>query len=263
MLRIFINKLIFINFKGEILHMALSPLDIVNGIFGLLFVGISIILGVIIVLKYFKTKDKNFLLVGFTWIFLISGWFGTSVSFIVALLTGGDGLSLEMILLLNFIPLPIGLFLWSIAFTNFLYKEKQIVILLLIALYIVIFYSVFLFYIFTDPLIIAEKISPVDTAARSLGFAVFLIIFIAIFLTTGIKFALQTLKINDPETKLKGKLLLIAFPSFCIGGFLDASIPTTALTLIIFRLILILSAILFYGGFVLPNWIKKAFLKEG
>jgi len=60
--------------------MALEPLDIVNGTFGLLFVVISIILGVIIVLKYFKTKDKNFLLVGFTWIFLISGWYGTSVS---------------------------------------------------------------------------------------------------------------------------------------------------------------------------------------
>jgi hypothetical protein len=233
----------------------------VNGTFGLLFVAISIILGIIIVLKYFKTKDNNFLLVGFTWILLISGWFGTSASFIVALLTGGDGLSLEMILLLNFIPLPIGLFLWSIAFTNFLYKEKQILILLLIALYIVIFYSIFLFYIFTDPLIIAEKISPVDTAARSIGFAVFLVIFIVIFFTTGVKFALETLSIDDPETKLKGKLLLIAFPSFCIGGFLDASIPTTALTLIIFRTILILSALLFYGGFVLPDWMKRIFIK--
>ena len=114
----------FINFKGEILSMALEPLDIVNGTFGLLFVVISIVLGVIIVLKYFKTKDINFLLVGLTWIFIISGWCGTSASFLVALFTGGDGLSLEMILLLNFIPLPIGLLLWSIAFTNFLYKDK-------------------------------------------------------------------------------------------------------------------------------------------
>ncbi len=241
--------------------MALTTLDIVNGIFGLLFVGISIILGIIIVLKYFKTRDTNFLLVGFTWILLISGWFGTSVSFLVALITGGDGLSLEMILLLNFIPLPIGLVLWTIAFTNFLYKEKQGLILLFVGIYIIIFYSVFLYFIFTDPLVIAEKISPVDTAARNIGFAVFLIIFIAIFLSTGIKFALETLKIDDPETKLKGKLLLMAFPSFCIAGFLDASIPTTALTLIIFRTILIISAVLFYGGFVLPEWMKKIFLK--
>ena len=251
----------FINFKGEILSMALEPLDIVNGTFGLLFVVISIILGVIIVLKYFKTKDINFLLVGLTWIFLISGWYGTSASFLVALFTGGDGLSLEMILLLNFIPLPIGFLLWSIAFTNFLYKEKQLLFLLAIGIYIIIFYAVFLYFIFTDPLLIAEKISPVDTAARSPVMAIFLIIFVVIFFVTGVKFALETIKIDDPETKLKGKLLLIAFPSFCIGGFLDASIPTTALTLIIFRLILISSSIEFYGAFILPNWMKKAFLK--
>ena len=240
--------------------MPLEALDIVNGTFGLIFVVISIILGVIIILKYFKTKDKNFLLVGFTWIFLISGWYGTSASFIVALFTGGEGLSLEMILLLNFIPLPIALFLWSIAFTNFLYKEKQRLFLLVIGIYIIIFYTVFLYYIFTDPLIIAEKISPVDTAAKNIGFAIFLVVFILVFLVTGVKFALETMKIDDPETKLKGKLLLIAFPSFCIGGFLDASIPTTALTLIIFRLILMSSAIEFYGAFVLPNWIKKRLL---
>jgi len=241
--------------------MPLEALDIVNGTFGLLFVVISIILGIIIVLKYFKTKDKNFLLVGFTWIFLISGWYGTSASFLVALFTGGEGLSLEMILLLNFIPLPIALFLWSIAFTNFLYKEKQRLFLLVIVIYIIIFYTVLLYFIFTDISYVAEKISPVDTAANSYILASFLVVFIAVFFITGVKFALETMKIDDPETKLKGKLLLIAFPSFCIGGFLDAAIPTTALTLIIFRLILISSSIEFYGAFILPNWMKKAFLK--
>lgn len=142
-----------------------------------------------------------------------------------------------------------------------MYKEKQLLILLIIGIYIIIFYAIFLYYVLTDPLLIAEKISPVDTAARSPVMAIFLIIFVVIFLITGVKFALETIKIDDPETKLKGKLLLIAFPSFCISGFLDASIPTTALTLIIFRLILISSSIEFYGGFILPNWMKKAFLK--
>jgi hypothetical protein len=241
--------------------MALEPLDIVNGIFGLLFVVISIVLGLIIVSKYFRTKDKNFLLVGFTWIFLISGWYGTSASFLVALITGGDGLSLEMILLLNFIPLPIALVLWSIAFTNFLYKEKQLTYVIFVSIYIAIFYIIFLYYIITDVSFIAEKISPVDTAANNFLLAMFLVIFILIFFISGIKFALATLSIDNPETKLKGKFLLIAFPSFCIGGFLDAALPTTALTLIIFRIILILSAIMFYSAFIMPNWIKNKFLK--
>lgn len=241
--------------------MALETLDIVNGIFGLIFVLISIILGVIIVLKYFKSKEINFLLVGLTWIFLVSGWYGTSVSFLVALFTGGDGLTFEMIILLNLIPLPLALIFWSIAFTNFLYKERQTLFLAFIFIYITIFYIIFLYLLFTQPILIGEKISPVDTKGNSPVVVILLLVFILIFLTTGVKFALATMKIDNPETKLKGKLLLIAFPSFCIGGFLDAAMPTTALTLIIFRLILISSAIEFYWGFVLPNWMKKRILK--
>ncbi len=241
--------------------MVLETLDIVNGTFGTLFVSISVILGIMIILKYFKTKNINFLLVGLTWIFITSGWWGTSISFLIALLTGSEGLSFEMIMLFNFIPLPIALICWSIAFTNFLYQEKQIIFLIIVGIYITIFYVIFLYFIITDPILIGEKITPVDTKGNSPILVIFLVVFIIIFFITGMKFALETMKLNDPETKLKGKLLLVAFPSFCIGGFLDAAIPTEALTLIIFRLILISSAIEFYGGFVLPNWMKKHLLR--
>jgi hypothetical protein len=242
--------------------MALELLDILNGTFGLIFVGISIILGLIIVSKYFKNKNVNFLLTGFTLVFLVSGWYGTSVSFLVALSTGGDGLFFETIMLFNFLPLPASLILWIIAFTNFLYKEKQKLFLIGAVIIIASFYSYFFFFLFTDPIVIGEKISPVDTKGNSLVLSIFLVILLSIILVTGVKFALETMKVENPETKLKGKLLLIAFPSFAIGGFLDALIPSTALTLIIFRLILISSAIEFYGGFILPNWLKKIFLKE-
>ena len=75
--------------------MALTPLDILNGLFGLLFVIISVILGLIIAFKYFKNNDKNFILIGFTWVFITSGWYGTSLSFLSALILGGEGLSLK------------------------------------------------------------------------------------------------------------------------------------------------------------------------
>ena len=105
--------------------MSLTPLDILNGTFGLSLVIISFILGLIVLFKYFKNKNKNFILLGINLILLASGWFGTSTSFIVALIYGNDGLALEMILLLNFIPLPIGLMCWIGFYTNVLMKEKQ------------------------------------------------------------------------------------------------------------------------------------------
>lgn len=243
--------------------MALEPLDIVNGIFGLFFVLISIIVGVIIIKKYFKNKDINLLLVGMTWILLASGWYGTSASFLVALFTSEtDGLSFVMIMLLNFIPLPFALIFWMIAFTNFLYKDKQKVILGVVCIFITVFYSVFFYFLFTNPIIIGEKISPVDTKGNSLLLGIFIFILVGLLLITGIKFALETRKFEDSETKLKGKLLLVAFPLFVIGAALDALMPTTAITLVIFRLILIISAFFFYSAFILPDWMKKILLKE-
>ncbi|MFX1394862.1 MAG: hypothetical protein ACFFAH_14980 [Promethearchaeota archaeon] len=242
--------------------MALEPLDIVNGIFGLLFVLISIIVGVIIIKKYFKNKDINLLLVGMTWILLASGWYGTSTSFLVALFTGTDGLSFVMIMLLNFIPLPFALIFWMIAFTNFLYKDKQKIILGVVCIFITVFYSVFFYFLFTNPIIIGEKVSPVDTKGNSPILGIFILILVGLLLITGLKFALETMKFEDSETKLKGKLLLIAFPSFVIGAALDALMPTTAITLVIFRLILIFSAFFFYSAFILPDWMKSLLLKK-
>ncbi len=242
--------------------MALEALDIVNGIFGVLFVIISIIVGVKIALKYFNNKDINILLVGLTWVFIVSGWYGTSASFLIALLMGNEGLSFEMIMLLNFLPLPLALFFWMTAFTNFLYQEKQKMVLILCGMFIVIFYGIFFYFLITDPIVIGEKISPVDTKANSLLLGLFLVILLIVILVTGVKFSLVTLKFDNPETKLKGKLLLIAFPSFCIGGFLDALIPSTTITLVIFRVILISSAIEFYSAFIMPSFLKKRLLRH-
>ena len=123
----------------------LEALDIMNGIFGLAFITISMIVGFSIISKYLKNKNINLLYVGITWIFICSGWYGTSVSFLVAFFNAGEGLPLEAILLINFLPLPIGLICWLMAFTNFMYKEKQKIILLSVIIFVIFFYSIFLY----------------------------------------------------------------------------------------------------------------------
>jgi len=66
---------------------------------------------------------------------------------------------------------------------------------------------------------------------------------------------------------LKGKFIILAMLFFAIGTGLDGLKPILfpdyiGLVLVINRLILISSAITFYIGFTLPNWVKKLFLKE-
>ncbi len=54
--------------------MSLNTLDTINGIFSILFVGISLLVGLIIFSRYFKYKEKVYLLVGATWIFISEPW---------------------------------------------------------------------------------------------------------------------------------------------------------------------------------------------
>lgn len=242
--------------------MTLSPLDYLNGIFGTLLVLISITLGLMIALKYFKNRNINFVYVGLAWCFFVSGWYGTTISFYVALFTGGEGLSFAEIIALNFIPLPVGFILWLLAFTNFLYKDKQKVIMGITLLITIGFYILFLYFLIKDPSHVGYKISPVDTSGNITVLIIYLLFLVAIIFITVIKFGIETAKIDNPETRLKGKFLILASPTFCIGAILDAMLPTDAITLIILRLMLIASGILFYGGFILPNWMKKIFLRS-
>ena len=89
-------------------------------------------------------------------------------------------------------------------------------------------------------------------------------------LVTGVIFAQKSVKSEDREVRLKGKLLRGAFISFTIAAILDASLgmifedptdPLLAIMVVIIRILLIVSALEFYGGFLLPKWMKEIFTK--
>jgi hypothetical protein len=240
----------------------LEDIQIVCGVLNLAFIGLSIYLGGSIALKYRANKNKNFLYVGFAWILFCSGWWGTTTSFIIALFTNTDGCPFESIMLINFIPLPFGVILWLYAFTNFMYKRLQKPIITSFVCLLVIFEAVFISMIILDPVAIGVKINAVDTRTYNPIFYGFLLVVIISVLITGILFAREMLKMDDPEMKLKAKLMFVAWPLFGIGGFLDAGLPLSFTILIITRIMLFTSAILFYGGFILPNWMKTLFLRE-
>ena len=81
-------------------------------------------------------------------------------------------------------------------------------------------------------------------------------------LITGILFGKASLKVDDAEIKLKGTLLILAFISFVLGAILEILSGLSIVILIIARLILISSSFEFYGGFILPEWMKTLFLRK-
>jgi hypothetical protein len=240
--------------------MTLNPLDILNGIFSLIFVIISLFVGFIILTRYFKYKEKVYFYVGGTWVFISEPWWPSSISFIVALING-VGIPSWIYFLIGNIFVPIAVVLWLFAFTEFQYSEKRKLILSIFAIIGAIFEILFFTFLFSSPGLIGELNGPVDVNYKYF-IMIFLIIYLLIVVISGFLFANLSIKSEDPEVKLKGRLLIIAYITFAVGALLDSSLPLNETLIIITRLILIFSALCWYGGFLLPKWMKKYLLKK-
>ena len=82
------------------------------------------------------------------------------------------------------------------------------------------------------------------------------------FLITGFLFVRESLKSENPEIRLKGKFILIAFLFYTMGTLIDVIIDIpTEITIVLARTIMIVAIFMFYIGFTMPNWVKKRFLK--
>jgi len=243
--------------------MTLTPDEFINGIFSLIFALISIVIGITIIAKYPKSKNRIILLVGLVWLGIVSSWYASSSSFLVALLTDCNGYmsAPQYYFIIGVVPLPITAYIWMTAFTDLLYKKRQTTILLIFAITGIIFEMAFFTILLIDHTLIGEVTSPVDAEYEFFvtAYQLFLVLMVLI---TGFLFARQSLKSDSPEIRLKGKLLFAAFTSFVLGSVLEILSGISIIILIVARLILISSSIEFYGGFMLPKWMERLFLKE-
>jgi hypothetical protein len=226
---------------------------VINGLFSIFLIIVFVIVGLKILLKYREYKEKIFFLTGIAWIGISEPWWPSAIGFLMVLFTG-NGPSLEVYLILNNMFLPIFLFLWLMAVTEMMQTKRRVPLLLVYLLIAIILESLMIYYLITDVSKLAVMVSPVD-----INFGLITILHIAfnliIFMISGILFSLKTLNLDDPENKLRGKFLLIAFILFLIGAILEIVI-----TLPPNRIIILLSAIIFYIGFMMPEAIKTRFL---
>ena len=178
----------------------------------------------------------------------------SSISFLIALGTG-TGLPIEIYFIVGNMFIPLVIIVWLFAIFNLTSIKKKKPILAAYIILATIIESIFIFYLLTDVSQLGVMINPVDIDYATIVI-VFLIANILIFFTTGILMTRESLRSDKPETKLKGKFLLIAFISFLVGAAVDSIITFPAS-----RLILVFSGLMFYIGFVLPEGIKTRLLK--
>jgi hypothetical protein len=238
--------------------MALQPIDIANGVFSIIFVSISILIGLTIISKYFEYKRRTYLLIGLTWIGMSAPWTPSSISLLTYFLFG-TVLPIEILLFIAIFFLPIVQIFWIMVVCVFKEIKKRKLIVGVFIVEGILFEIYFILNLLTNPSAIGEFSGTFDMNYR-LWVNLFLFSLLIIFLITGTMLALESYKSEDREVKLRGKFLFLAFYSFIIGSILDIFSATSIILLTIARLILISSAFEFYNGFILPDWMKKRFV---
>jgi len=243
-----------------------------NGITALLWVISGILVGLLLIVKYFKYKDRTLLFVGTCIIILPSPWWPAAFGYVLALF----GIYLEDvfygILLLG--PLTIDIFIWLYVVSDALYKEKQKIIMLLIGVYTIsseiLIMSLSLINV-NDYIMV--RIGLIDIRFQ-LPLMIMNLILSVIFIISFVLYALPVLKSDIPETHLKGKFAFSFLILFMIGNVMDAIIPWDLISnnaqisliiessvALIARITLIVAVFCLYNVFILLEWVKKKLLK--
>ena len=238
----------------------LNEWEILQGSFTLMFVLISIILGLTILLKYFSIKDKIFIFVGVTWIFLSSGWWGNTFSFLSIILFNYT-FEPFLFLFLGNVFIPVALLCWIYAICHLIYKKSKNKILALFLAICVPYEIILIILLIINPSLVGTMRSKFDSKPELLPM-IFQIFALLVAIITGFIFSIVSMKSKDPEIKWKGRFLLCGFISFTIGSFMDSFITFDPITLVVVRLILIASSILYYLGFLLPDRIAKLLIPK-
>ena len=240
----------------------LSGLDLLHGIFTLLFVIISLLVGIRILLKAFEVSfgRREYIAVGIAWMSISTPWFGNSFSFLLFVIFGYR-LELVPYLFLENVFIPLAIICWIYAFSTLVYPNSVKKMTLIFGV-ICIAYEI---YLIANLILNPGNIGTLEgnfDSSHTLIPNLFKIFGIIVVLITGVIFAKKSMNADDKSTQWNGRFLLIAMISFTVGAFLDVVLSVSPIELIIVRLILISSAIEYYLGFFLPNSVAKRLLKE-
>ncbi len=240
----------------------LTNFEFFYGILTFIAVIISFILGIIIMIKYKKFKKVEFILVGLTWIFVVSPYWSDAIQFITITFFEYQISSEIYFFIANAFIAPIHI-VWILALTRLVFRKAAKPLMIIFTTEAILYEAFFLFSFFSDPNQIGTQMSAF-VAEWAIWIQIYLLVSIVLFLVTGFIFASKSLKSPNKELKLKGWFLIFAFILFTIGTVIDVIGADNPTEIMIFlaRTFVIISSILFYIGFTLPRFIKELFIKS-
>ncbi|MHA1805672.1 MAG: hypothetical protein ACTSU4_14245 [Promethearchaeota archaeon] len=247
--------------------MALTIAEILQGSLNLVFVIISFIVGLTILSKYRIYKKRDYILIGLTWMGICTPWLHGAITIIVyffnPLVIESESF-ITMRFIIAYTSIPIIVLLWFIVFTDFLYKNKQKLIVSIIAIISLTCEVLFFTFLIIDRENLIGYFGAPFLAIYSPFMRITFMFFLGIAFITFLMFASKSLKSTEKEIQWKGRFLIIAFILFTVSAVLDsiAIFLTQPFLIVMNRIFLMSSAIFFYFGWILPDRLKKILIKE-
>ena len=243
-----------------------GPLEMIQGIFSTIFVGITIYIGLIFISKYFQHKNRNLYLFGLFWIGAATFFIAIPLQLFLIpfnITTPDHSYHFTM-----FVPLPIITLFWLMATSDLLSLKNRIFWLRIFATLVIAYEILFFTLFFIEPHLVATRSGFFYMEMTPFGIF-FVLSLCAFILIPAIAVGHTSMDSKDQEIRMKGRLIIISILLFGCGALLDIFIPPLELDLVIKAIVTIIarilmssSGILFYIAFFFPNWSRKILFRK-
>ncbi|HEY0088455.1 MAG TPA: hypothetical protein VGB37_06405, partial [Candidatus Lokiarchaeia archaeon] len=214
----------------------LTQLEILQGSLSLAYSMIGILIGLIVILRYYRSKRKELLGVAFAIIFSVIAWAAGGISFLTFIFFDyllPDGV--YFFLNYGFLLLANTFMIYAIVS---LISPKSVKKVVMIFLIITITFDVLLIYlIFTHISLVGQMAGKFDSESATI---VTLMVLFALITAVvyRILFVRNFSKSESKELQWRGRFILVEAILLVIGSLMDAVVTITITTLIIARIIL-------------------------
>jgi hypothetical protein len=245
---------------NQIFQVELDPLSQLSGLLAFISLIVAWFYGALILIKAVQLKYRTFYYLFLAVIFTMSPWYPSGIGYIYWVITS-EALPYTTYILLGTLGVPIALFAWFQIYIPGLRPKAKKPLLVTTAILSIAFLFYVIYFLFLAPgapvmELIALRPTAVDNEYKAYAL-IFLAYSLLISTVTGNDFSINSIKNEDRLLKWKGRFLLLSFNFYAVGALGDGFLPLTPLTLIIFRVFMVLSSTFYYIGFILPKWMRK------
>jgi hypothetical protein len=245
---------------NQLFQVELDPFSQLSGLLAFITILVAWLYGALILIKAIQLKYRTFYYLFLAVIFTMSPWFSSGIGYIYWVITA-EALPYDVYILLGTLGVPIALFAWFQIYLPGLRPKAKKPLLITTAILSIVYYVYVLFFLYLAPGAPVMELIAIRPTAVDNEYKAFALIFLAYSLlistVTGNDFSINSMKSEDKLLKWKGRFLILSFNLFAVGAIGDGFLPLTPVTLIIFRIFMVLSSTFYYIGFILPKWMRK------